>query len=258
MDNELYHHGIKGQKWGIRRFQNKDGSLTKAGKKRLGYSTDNKRGKSLFKKNKKTATNKTDVDKNTSPKKKISEMSDAELKEYINRKQTERQAYEINKQLASYTQKKDSVGKTLASKFISEALIPAAVAAGKSYLEKSFKDKLGLNEKDTLSKLKEKYDILDYKKKIENMLKEPDKRDKELEDLKKEYSLLDQKNKNRLLKDTEYQNASRDKNYYEMKLAIDKAQHPEKYPTGKGGNKGLSNEEIAALRRILEEEQEND
>ncbi len=31
---ELYHHGIKGQKWGIRRFQNKDGTLTTAGKKR--------------------------------------------------------------------------------------------------------------------------------------------------------------------------------------------------------------------------------
>lgn len=29
--DELYHHGIKGQKWGIRRFQNKDGSLTEAG-----------------------------------------------------------------------------------------------------------------------------------------------------------------------------------------------------------------------------------
>lgn len=32
----LYHHGIKGQKWGIRRFQNKDGSLTAAGRKRRG------------------------------------------------------------------------------------------------------------------------------------------------------------------------------------------------------------------------------
>ena len=31
---ELYHHGIKGQRWGVRRFQNKDGSYTAAGKKR--------------------------------------------------------------------------------------------------------------------------------------------------------------------------------------------------------------------------------
>ena len=34
---ELYHHGIKGQKWGVRRYQNKDGTLTKAGKERLTY-----------------------------------------------------------------------------------------------------------------------------------------------------------------------------------------------------------------------------
>ena len=34
MENELYHHGIKGQRWGVRRYQNPDGSLTLAGKKR--------------------------------------------------------------------------------------------------------------------------------------------------------------------------------------------------------------------------------
>lgn len=31
---EMYHHGIKGQRWGIRRYQNKDGSLTEAGQRR--------------------------------------------------------------------------------------------------------------------------------------------------------------------------------------------------------------------------------
>ena len=36
----LAHHGIKGQKWGVRRFQNKDGSLTSAGKNRL-YNKEN-------------------------------------------------------------------------------------------------------------------------------------------------------------------------------------------------------------------------
>lgn len=36
--DELYHHGVKGMKWGVRRYQNKDGSITEAGKKR--YARD--------------------------------------------------------------------------------------------------------------------------------------------------------------------------------------------------------------------------
>lgn len=35
--NELYHFGVKGQKWGLRQWQNKDGSLTEAGRKHYGY-----------------------------------------------------------------------------------------------------------------------------------------------------------------------------------------------------------------------------
>lgn len=33
--SELYHYGVKGQKWGVRRYQNKDGSLTEAGRNRI-------------------------------------------------------------------------------------------------------------------------------------------------------------------------------------------------------------------------------
>ena len=50
MEYELYHHGIKGQKWGVRRYQNPDGSLTAQGKKRY-FNADG----SLTKKGKKEA-----------------------------------------------------------------------------------------------------------------------------------------------------------------------------------------------------------
>ena len=55
--DNLQHHGIKGQKWGVRRFQNKDESLTPAGKERYVDNGDSKRVESPEERKKRIARN---------------------------------------------------------------------------------------------------------------------------------------------------------------------------------------------------------
>lgn len=165
-NGELTHWGVKGMKWGIRRYQNKDGSLTAAGKKR--------RAKLEGELEKLGGSKKTESD--DAPKKKsVSEMSNKELQEYTTRMQLEKNYHDAQKQLAaSMPQKQVSKGQKMAEKLLNEAVLPAVSNAGRSYLEKLLKEKAGIDTEDPVAALEKTWKKLDYEQKIDK-IKNPDK-----------------------------------------------------------------------------------
>lgn len=105
-DDQIKHYGIIGMKWGVRRFQNKDGSLTSAGRKR--YSDDNTDN---------------ELSNSMSKKKNISEMTDDELDVAIRRLEREKRYSSLVSELP---QKQISTGKRIADKFMSETVVNIA------------------------------------------------------------------------------------------------------------------------------------
>lgn len=83
--SELYHWGIKGMKWGVRRYQNKDGTLTPAGKKRYADDGGSDNAQKQTQSSSPTKTRRQS----------ISDLSDEELRTIVNRKQSERQLRDL-------------------------------------------------------------------------------------------------------------------------------------------------------------------
>ena len=167
-DEELYHHGILGQKWGLRRYQNADGTLTPEGRERMlakarkyeskanttigkNYNAKLKRAKlnqkakdaryevkksDLKKARLKKAEKKNSSESNT--KKSIKDMSDDELRREIARTKLENEYSQLHP-------KHVSAGQKFVSYVFKRIIVPSATSVGTAYATKLGKQWLGLS-----------------------------------------------------------------------------------------------------------------
>ena len=180
MDAELYHYGIRGMRWGIRRYQNKDGTLTAAGKKRAA-KLESKYEKVTGKKLNSTS----ETHSNSSVKKTISDMPDDELRTKTARLQSERNYLDLQKQISSLDPPQISKGRAFVNSLGKDVLKPVAIDAGKKllgdYVKKQGAKALGLTSKevdDGIGELKKEFTSLNYKKQINELNKYFDNEEK--------------------------------------------------------------------------------
>ena len=128
MDNELYHHGVKGMKWGVRKTPVR--SSSGATRKRKSNTL------SLFKK-KKTTHNASVAKSSPAQTKSVKDMSDDELRRKIERVRLEQQYQQLNPKTVSR-------GRQIAKSVINNVIVPSAEDLGKQVV-KSFMAK-GINK----------------------------------------------------------------------------------------------------------------
>lgn len=242
--DELYHWGIKGMRWGIRRYQNADGTLTDRGKKRYlnPDGTLNKKGKKKF-------GDSVALPKKERPKtsedylnEQLNGLTDQELMQKVIRLRNEDSYRELSKKLGYYgpktdidyqiaeltkqktylglqkdvrdlnnqlNPKKESAVKKIIKTAFEKAIIPAATEAGKDFLKKYLGEQgaklLEKEAKDTAKKVADSAERVKEKE----AKKEAKKAAKEAEKKSKVYDDSASKNRNKNKRDDSNSSSSR-------------------------------------------------
>ena len=140
--NILCHYGIKGMRWGIRRYQNKDGTLTPAGRKRaakLKSDFETLTRRRISSKDGQSSGEKGKTSEPSKKRKSVKDMSDEELKKSVERLALEKRYNELNP-------KQVSLGEKFVKKVANDILIPSVTTVARnafqSQLEKEVKKHL--------------------------------------------------------------------------------------------------------------------
>lgn len=200
MDEELYHYGVKGMKWGIRRTPAQLGHTTGKKKKRSGSAgeavknTAKKAAKAISNKVSETRRKRAEAkahDDETkkiqeNKKKKLSDLTDDELRQRIQR-------LELEKRYSDLTPKQTSKGKAFINAVGKQVIAPAVTNAARQKFEAVLKEQLGLNQKsvDALKGLRDEVERLNLESKKATYQNNIDKQNAEREDRKKERNKTD-------------------------------------------------------------------